>query len=56
MGVVGEAEVADLEVEVLVGAGVDSVEVDSVEVVPAENGNLSILFLVEIVCSCVELS
>lgn len=45
----------DLEAEVLVGAGVDLEVVDSVEVVPAENGNLSILFLVEIVCSCVEL-
>lgn len=45
----------DLVVEVLAGVGVDLVEVDLVEVVPAENGNLSILFLLEIVCACVEL-
>lgn len=49
-------EVVDSGVEVLAGAGVDLEAEDSVEVVPAENGNLSILFLVEIVCSCVELS
>lgn len=50
----GEAE-DDLVEEVLEGAGVDLAEDDLVEVVPAENGNLSILFLLEIVCSCVEL-
>jgi len=49
-------EVDDLVEEVLVGVGVDLEVDDLVEVVPAENGNLSIAFLLEIVCSCVELS